>query len=353
MAQQEKLQLRWGICSAGLISFDFADAVHSLPKAEQKLVAVAARDLERAKKFAEQFEIPKTYDDYAAMANDAEVNIVYIGGITNTHYDLCKLYLNAGKHVLCEKALTCAAWQAEDLIALAKQKKLFFMEAMWTRCFPFYPKIHEIIDSGEIGKVQFVELHFCYDAMEVAWAGRLLQEELGAGAMWDQGVYALQFADYVFREKPLSVKAVGTLLENGVDVSISIALQYSNGRFANLIISAVADPEMTAVVQGSKAKLTLEEPFYTPLKLTVKRRNGESRTIVGDPLPKLKYPTKYRNSEGLVYEAKHVYDCVSRGLLESFHVPHCLTLWMQNTIDDVLRQLGRPRLPQRGDAAKQ
>src|SRR5574343_428191 len=118
------VQLKWGICSAGLISFDFTDAVYSLPKEEHKLIAVAARDLERAKKFAEQFEIPKAYSSYTELANDPEVEIVYIGATQNTHYDLCKLFLNAGKHVLCEKALVCAAWQAEDLIALANSKKL-------------------------------------------------------------------------------------------------------------------------------------------------------------------------------------------------------------------------------------
>lgn len=344
------MQLRWGICSVGRISFDFTDALVSLPAEEHKVVAAAASDEERARQFANKFDIPKAYGSYAELANDAEVNIVYVGVTTNAHYELSLQFLRAGKHVLCEKPLACAAWQAEELVALAKEKQLFLMEAVWSRCFPLYTSMRELIKSGELGKINFLEAHFMSDGANALWRDRLTKTDLGGGSLWDQGVYALQLADWIFGEEPVKVHAVGSLLDSGVDGSVCITLQYADGRFANLTTSLCVAQEKTAVVYGSSANLVIAPPFHTPLRLTVAHKAAESRTLESAPLPKVKFPTNYRLSEGLVYEAQHVADCLRRGLLESPLVPHSLSLWMQRTIDDCLKQIGRRNLPTRSDA---
>jgi predicted dehydrogenase len=122
---------RWGVLSAGKISSDFVRAIRG--EKDVVLQAVAARDLTRAQAFADTLGFKKAYGSYAELVKDAEIDAVYIGALHNAHYELVKLCLHAGKHVLCEKSFTLNAAQAIEVTSLAKEKKLFLMEAMWTR----------------------------------------------------------------------------------------------------------------------------------------------------------------------------------------------------------------------------
>lgn len=124
------------------------------------MVAVAARDLSRAEEFAKRFDIPLAYSSYLELAEDPNIEVVYVGATNKQHYEVSILMLKHGKHVLCEKPLCMNEKQTKQLIAFAKEKKLFLMEAIWSRCFPSYQYIRAQIDGGKLGAIQSVEIDF-------------------------------------------------------------------------------------------------------------------------------------------------------------------------------------------------
>lgn len=151
------MALKWGIASAGLISYDFANVLTTFSKDEHEVLAVGARDLKRAQKFAKRFEIPKAYGNYIELAKDGNVDAVYIGVLNPQHFEVSMLMLEHGKHVLCEKPLCMNEKQSRQLIEYAKQKNLFLMEAIWSRCFPAYAYVRQRIQEGALGDIVSVD----------------------------------------------------------------------------------------------------------------------------------------------------------------------------------------------------
>lgn len=154
------MALKWGIASVGKISHDFVNALGTLSDNDHKVVAVAARDLTRAKQFAEQFGVANAYEGYKRLAEDPEVEVVYIGTLNPQHFEVAYLMLEHGKHVLCEKPLCMNEKQSRKLISYAERKKLFLMEAIWSRFFPSYQYIRRQIKSGVLGDIKHVEVEF-------------------------------------------------------------------------------------------------------------------------------------------------------------------------------------------------
>lgn len=147
------MSLKWGIAAAGLISNDFVVALQGLPKGTHEVIAVAARALDRAQKFAKDHNIPNAYEGYDILGKDENVEVVYVASLNPQHYEIVKMMLENGKHVLCEKPFTMNEKQTKKLVELARQKKLFLMEAVWSRFFPVYEELRKCIDSGKIGEV--------------------------------------------------------------------------------------------------------------------------------------------------------------------------------------------------------
>ena len=135
--------MKLGILGAGGIASTMAKTVAGMKDVEA--YAVAARDLERARVFAQKYEVKKAYGSYEEMLADDEVELVYIATPHSHHYLHAKMCLEAGKHVLCEKAFTVNAEQAQKLFDLAKEKKLLITEAIWTRYMPSRKLINDII----------------------------------------------------------------------------------------------------------------------------------------------------------------------------------------------------------------
>lgn len=157
------MALRWGIISAGAISHDFTTALSTLPKSDHKIIAVAARNLQNAKDFAKLHEIPTAYGSYKQLAESSDIDIAYIGVLHPMHYDISKLMLENGKHVLCEKPMCMNAKQARKLIEISHAKKLFLMEAIWSRFFPSYQYVRKQINDGVLGDIKEVHAEFGYD----------------------------------------------------------------------------------------------------------------------------------------------------------------------------------------------
>ncbi|XP_008557626.1 trans-1,2-dihydrobenzene-1,2-diol dehydrogenase [Microplitis demolitor] len=322
---------RWGIAGAGKISHDFTNATATLPKNEHEVVAVAARDLNRANDFAKLHHIKKAYGSYAELAKDPDVEIVYVGTLNPQHLEVAKMMLSHGKHVLCEKPLTMNLKQTKELISFARSKGLFLMEAIWSRCFPVYQAVKDAIKAGEIGDVKQVIVSFGF-AME--HVDRLNMKELGGGTILDLGVYTLQLAQFIYDgEKPINVKAGGFLNADGVDTSTSATLLYKNNRTATVMTHSVVTLPNEAVIIGTEGVIKIPT-FWCPV--TAELPSGKIKF----DLPKAPLPFNFINSAGLRYEAMEARACLQKGLKESPKVSHAESLLIAELEDELRRQIG-------------
>ncbi|XP_068598600.1 trans-1,2-dihydrobenzene-1,2-diol dehydrogenase [Brachionichthys hirsutus] len=323
---------RWGICSAGKISHDFTVALKSLPPEEHQVVAVAARKLEDAQKFAEKHGIPRAYGSYEELAGDPDVDVVYIGVIHPYHISTSLLFMNAKKNVLCEKPLAMNTKEVQEILACAKMNDVFFMEAVWTRFFPASVEIRRLLDQGELGEVKMVRSEFGVRLTDIR---RSLEKELGGGALLDVGVYGLQFICMVYNgEKPESVQATGILLETGVDDTVVVTLKFSKNRLAVFTCSLSVALLNDAAIVGTKGTIRVPEHMWCPTSLVV---NGAETQY---PVPEPCLPLNFMNSTGMRYEAEEVRQCLLKGLKESPVMSHADSLLLAEVEDEVRRQLG-------------
>ncbi|XP_013197064.1 trans-1,2-dihydrobenzene-1,2-diol dehydrogenase [Amyelois transitella] len=327
------MTIRWGIVCAGKICQDFVNAVNSYPdKGDQVIAAVAARNKERATEFAKQLNIPKVFDSYEAMAASKEIDVAYIGALNPDHYALSKLFLENGKHVLCEKPLCLNFKQTESLLKLAQKKKLFLMEAVWSRFAPAYVALEKDIKDGKLGDVKYLEVNF---GVPIKYVERVTKKEFGGSAVLDIGVYTLQLAQYVFKDEPIRISVVAEPLnESGVDLMETIVLDYEGGRRAVLNISAHMRLWNRANIYGTKGRITLEDPFHFPTELI--REGGKTERFPLHDTRKF----NFENSAGLVYEAIETVRCIKNGLLESPRMSHKESLVLAKLEDAVRKQIG-------------
>lgn len=323
---------RWGIASAGKISHDFVTALSTLPSEEHRVVAVAAQQLDRAQTFATEHNIPNAYGSYEELAKDPDVEVVYIGTINTLHLDIGKLMLSNGKHVLCEKPLTVNLKQTKELINFAKEKQLFLMEAMWSRCFPAYEAVKKELEAAALGEVLQVIASF---GVVIADVDRVKLRELGGGTILDIGVYTLQLAQFVFGPSlPESVVAQGELNESGVDSSASITLKYKGGKTATVCTHSRVRLPNEAFIVGTKGTIKILDPFWCPTSIITPEKTQEFI------LPTASKPFNFNNSAGLRYEAMEVRRCLKQGLLESPKISHEESLVLAQLEDEIRSQLG-------------
>jgi len=323
---------RWGIASAGLISHDFTNAIGIHPAEDHQVVAVAARKLADAEEFAAKHGIKKAYGDYEDLAKDADIDVIYIGAINTVHLSLAKLYLNAGKAVLCEKPLCMNLKETKELVELARSKKVFLMEAVWSRCLPAYKALREEISAGTVGEVKQVIATFG----EIIDVPRMHKKDLGGGTILDLGIYTIQVAQLVFGGEVPTVVASGHMGEDGVDESTSTTLIYKNGRTATLVTHSRVKLNNEAMIVGTKGTLTLPYPMWTPTELRLP--TGEEKKF---PVPSgAKHPFNFNNSANMSYESQHVRECLLAGKTESPLVSLEETLTMASIMEQVRKQIG-------------
>lgn len=154
------MALKWGIASAGLISHDFVNALSTLSHDDHEVIAVAARDLTRAQRFAKRFNISEAYGNYMDLAKDKNVEVVYIGVLNPQHLEVAMMMMENGKHVLCEKPLCMNEKQLRQLTEYAKKMNLFLMEGIWSRFFPSYQYVRQRIQEGALGDIVSVDVQF-------------------------------------------------------------------------------------------------------------------------------------------------------------------------------------------------
>ncbi|KAH7460716.1 hypothetical protein PRIC1_006235 [Phytophthora ramorum] len=333
--------LRWGFLGCGRISSDFVSAMKSLDNVTFQ--ACAARSLPSAQAFAKQHGIAKAYDTYEALVSDAHVDVVYIGTLHPWHYEHTVLALSHGKHVLVEKPMAMNATQASAAIALAREKKLFLMEGMWTRFFPAIRHVRQLLADKEIGDVHHVHAAFgC--AFDVDNA-RMWHNELGGGGLLDVGIYPLAFATMVFGAKPEKITSAGKLNDGGVDIYNSVTLEYSGNRFATVEYTMLATMEETVTIVGSKGRIHLPVPAHTATEVRVTKylddgSQKESKSLFPWPTPAPGATFNYGGSEGFRYEVEAVVKAIQSKQLESEEYSLDESLQIMTIMDKIRKDLG-------------
>lgn len=314
--------LRWGILGAGGIAHKFAEAVN-VYTAGQVVAAASASSLEKAKSFVEDTNSGTAYGSYEELLADPNVEAVYVATTHNNHHEPALLAIEAGKHVLVEKAFTQNAAQAEEVIAAARANGVFLMEAMWTRHLPHIYEVRDVIARGDIGQVISVQANHGQNLVHVA---RLMRPELAGGALLDLGVYPISFTHDLLGF-PERITAVGQLTPEGVDGQTSIVLDYPSSQ-ATLHTTLYAATGNRAVISGTEGRIEIEGDFYTPTTFQVTRKDGTSWTFDG------------RVPNGFQFQAAEVARRVAAGEKESERLTLDGTLEVMRIMDEVRAQIG-------------
>ncbi|MEN8180864.1 MAG: Gfo/Idh/MocA family oxidoreductase [Pseudomonadota bacterium] len=316
--------INWGILGPGSISTDFAQGIEAVPDA--KIVAVGSRDLDRAKSFADTFNVPNAYGSYQALVADPDVDIIYIGTPHNFHKDHTLLSLNAGKHVLCEKPFAINTTEAEEMITTSRQKGLFLMEAMCSRHLPALVKVCQLIAEEAIGKIRMVQADFGFRTV-VNPEGRLFKLDLGGGALLDVGIYPLSLAHMILGT-PDRITSLANLGSTGVDEQTAFILGYDSGEIAVLSTAIRTKIPHGATIIGTDGWIRINSPWWMPDNLTL-NSDGQEQTI-SCPLV----------GNGYNYEAVEAGDCIRAGKTESDIMPLDETLALMKIMDQIRSQIG-------------
>jgi dihydrodiol dehydrogenase / D-xylose 1-dehydrogenase (NADP) len=296
-AEDVAYPLRWGILGAGEISRQWVLASSACEGAT--LAAVAARSEDRAQAFASQYGIETAYGSYAEMLASPDVDIVYVGTIGELHKEHSLMAIEAGKHVLCEKAFAENVEDAREMYAAAEKKDVMLQDGVWTRFFPAVEHARTVIESGAIGEVVMVQADF-------------------------DPIYTTQAVTLAFgiEEKPTAVVTAGQRAGGAI-------LDFDGSRFAVLTFIEFHSefPEVTEIV-GSKGRITLEQPGHCPTTLTIRvPPQAPSRYMAANapspmqryeyPLPEsVNIPNAYPNQQGFLYQAEAIHRCLAAGLRE-------------------------------------
>lgn len=318
--------IRWGFLGAGGIAASMAADLHH---GNNMLYAVAARDAGRAAGFAARFGARHSHDDYRAVVDDPDVDIVYVATTHPFHREQALMAVAAGKHVLIEKPLALNAFQARELLTAARSKSVFAMEAMWMRANPLILKARELVDQGAIGDVVAVHADFSI-GLEFDPTHRLYDLANGGGALLDLGVYPMHFAR-LFLGSPDTQQVLGTLSPTGSDAAVALQWGYASGATAQLRCATTARTPGRATIAGTSGSISVEPWFLNPERLVVTTSEGEQRV----------------EGEGTAYgpQIEEVERCLREGLLESPFAPHADTIAILELIDRARTELG-VRYPQ-------
>ena len=293
---------------------------------EVEVYAVVSRSIEKACDFAERWNIPKAFGSKLEMLKDDNIDLVYIATPHSEHYEDARLCLQKGKSVLCEKAFTATAWQAEELLNIAKEKNVFITEAIWTRYMPISQAINEIIASGIIGKPVMLTANLGYPNYNI---GRMTDPNLAGGALLDLGVYTINFASMVLGTQIEEVVSSCVLTDTGVDAQNSITLKFEEGRIAMLSSTIYAKTDRQGIISGEKGYIIIEN-INNPQKIIV---YGDDYQVVSE----YNCPPQITGYEYQIYAC---IEAIQIGWIESPYMPHAETLRIMKLMDCLRKNWG-------------
>lgn len=317
--------INWGILGCGKIADKFAQDLTLLENT--KLIAVASRSKERAESFGAKHSALRTYGSYEELVNDDTIDVIYIATRHPLHYSSTMLCLNHNKNVLCEKPFAMNRSEVQNMINLATEKKLFLMEALWSRFLPAIEKMKSLIEEGLIGEVKIIQADFGFKAMQDS-SNRLFNKTLGGGSLLDIGIYPL-FISQLILGIPSNINANAIFTSSGIDESCGMILKYDSGALAVLYSTFTSTTTNEAFVHGTKGTLKLHNRFHQSSQLSF-IKNEKTIEIFDLPLIGL----------GYAHEIMHVNECLASGLTQSPKMTHQDSLNLIALLDEVRKEIG-------------
>lgn len=317
--------IRWGILATGGIAHAFTQ---DLRTAGLDVAAVGSRRPNAATEFAAQYGIAHAHGSYEDLVADPDVDIVYVASPHSHHLEHAALALEAGKHVLIEKAITLDADEAIAIRDVAAGRGLLAMEAMWTRYLPHMLRIRELIADGVLGELRTVIADHT-QKLPTDPAHRLNALELGGGSLLDLGIYPVSFAWDILG--PMTeVRAVGRLDDTGADTDVALSVAHAAGGISSLAMSSRAAGPNTAHVIGTEARIDIDRVWYTPTSFRVTASDG---TVIEE------YASQVEG-RGMQFEALYAEQLLRSGRTDSGLLPIDESIAIMHTLDEVRAQLG-------------
>jgi predicted dehydrogenase len=324
--------IRWGILGSGHIAKKFATDLRLVKDA--RLVAIGSRSSTTSAAFAAVFPVEYQHDSYEALVNNPDVDVIYIATPHSFHYEHTLLCLQHGKAVLCEKPFAMNSRQTRVMIDTAKEKKIFLMEALWSKFLPQYDKVQELLRQGKIGTLKSVLVNFGFRPVPPI-KPRMFDPALGGGTMMDIGIYNVFMAISVLG-RPHIIEASMTPAATGVDEQCAVLFKYNNGAMAQLFSSFTTDLPTEAEINGTEGRIKLTSRFFDPTAQIELYTGGlDTKQLI--EVPK-------EQGFGYQYQARHVNACLQQGLTESPVMRFEDTLTLMETLD-AIRQVAGIKYP--------
>lgn len=320
-------KINWGILGCGKIARKFASDLRLVEDAQ--LLAVGSLDRSRGEEFASAFNASRIYTDYESLASDPEVDVIYIATPHGFHYEHAMICLKNKKAVLCEKAFALNTKHAAEMIRYAKSQHVFIMEAFWTKFLPQYQKAIGIINAGTIGDIRWIQADFGFNAGDPP-AQRLIDPRLGGGSLLDIGIYPVFLAQSILG-KPTEIHASMTPYQTGVDEQCVMTMKFQNGALAALSSTLSSHTPVEAVIAGTEGRILLKNRFHNATS-TIELAIGKEEPKVLEVFREAGF--------GYQFEARHVGECLRKGLIESPVMTHADTIMQMETLDAVRKICG-------------
>jgi dihydrodiol dehydrogenase / D-xylose 1-dehydrogenase (NADP) len=319
-------KIRWGILGCGSIANKFAEALGFVDDAQ--IVAVGSRNDEKAKEFGDKYKATRHYGGYQKLADDKDIDIIYVATPHNLHCENAIMCLEAGKAVVCEKPLAVNARQAKAMIDCARKHKRFLMEAMWTRFLPLMDKVRQLLAEEAIGEVRMLAADFGFRYADRAEKQRVLDPHLAGGALLDVGIYPMALSFMLFG-RPQRIHSAAYLGETGVDEQNGIVLGFDKGRLSIIYSAQQTETPQEAAIMGTKGMIRIHRSWWSGNKLTLIRPGKDDQFM---ELPS--------HANGFIYEIKAAHQVLREGRLETAFMPLDETLAIAEMMDAIRAQWG-------------
>lgn len=277
--------IKWGVIGLGGIAHEF---VQQFKSDVAEIVAIGSRTQEKADDFAKQYHVKKAYGSYEDLSRDAEIDIVYIATPNRYHAENMKLMLHAGKHVFVEKAITMNKKELDETLEIAKENDLMIAEAMTIYHMPIYKKIKQRIENGDFGPLKLATAYFG-SLQEPDPKNRFFNPDLGGGALYDIGVYALAFVNYFLDSTITELETIMQPFHTGVDEMSTISYSTKAGTIGNVVLSFRARLPKQGLVVCENASILFDE-YPSASEATIHYADGRTETVqAGDSSQRLRY----------------------------------------------------------------
>ncbi len=323
-----------GILGAGAIAAKMCGTIHGMKAAGRPVeaYAIASRDLEKAAAFSRENGVKRAYGSYEEMLRDPQVDLVYIATPHSHHAEQMKMCIAYGKPILCEKAFTPNLPQAEEVLALAKEKGVYVADAVWPRYMPSRWIINDLLAQGVIGEPKMLTSNVCY---AIEHKPRITDPKLAGGALLDLGVYTLNFASMVFGDDIVRINSTVELMETGVDRTETVTIKYRDGRMAQLMSSTAFNSDRRCVIYGTEGFMTVDN-VNNPAYVEIYDKDDRKK-----PVRRVDMPLQMTGYE---YEVEACLRDLTAGNLEPFEMPHAQTKMLLKQMD-ALRAIWHIKFP--------